>query len=344
MPTETEDRNTNRAPQTGRAEQPRASSAEPPFDLAVALAEVERLAKPPRMPPCNVRVRVKTSPWVRRALPTRLLVARAARQAEAIWEHSEGEREGAIATMEAIVSGTARAGEARELARLHLIERRVDTVLFWEQPWSASMDAVSAARVREALSGERGVLLSACHTGPFYRSMYSMPVGRAQQYTIFGPWLFEPPSHDYWGRRVARWRKGALGRKVPAEGSYQLLASLLARGDCVYVFYDMPGRRETRFLGKRALLADGSARLAVESDALILGLRSRREGHEVRVDAAEPLDPRELGGVEEVHAALGALHERWILERPQEMADPNSFGWEHGAGPEAWVRPPRERA
>lgn len=338
MQTDTADTSTDQ-PRVPRGEEPRAPRAEQPFDLAAALEEVERLATPPRMPPCSLRIRAKTSPWVRRALPTRLLVARAARQGQEIWERNTGEREAAIATMEAIVAGTARAGEVRELARLHLIEAKVDTTLFWEQPWSAHMDAVSAARVRDALSGDRGVLLSACHTGPFYRSMYSMPVGSARQYTIFGPWLFEPPSHDYWGRRVARWRKGALGRKVPSPGSYPLLASLLARGDCVYVFYDMPGRRETRFLGKRALLADGSARLAVESDALVLCLRSRREGHEVWVDAAAALDPRELGGVEELHAALAALHERWILKRPQEMADPNSFGWEHGAGPHGWVRP-----
>ena len=40
-----------------------------------------------------------------------------------------------------------------------------------------------------------------------------------------------------------------------------------------------------------------------------------------------------------LHDALAVLHERWILEEPAAMADPNSFGWEHGAGPQAWIRP-----
>jgi len=87
------------------------------------------------------------------------------------------------------------------------------------------------------------------------------------------------------------------------------------------------------------MLADGSARLAFEADALIVPLRARRAGHRVWVDIGTPLDPREFSGVEALHDALAVLHERWILEDPAAMADPNSFGWDHGAGPHAWIRP-----
>jgi lauroyl/myristoyl acyltransferase len=289
------------------------------------------------MPPCSLGVRVRTSPWLRRTLPTRPLVARAERRGRASWEHDARAREKARATIEAIVAGTPRAGELEQLARLHVIEASVDRTLFW-QPWSARIDARSAARLREALTGERGVILSACHLGAFYRSMYALPVRRGQQYSVVGPWFLQQPSHDYWGRRVARMRRGALGRPVLSKGSFPILLALLARGESMYLFYDRPGRRETPFLGKTATLADGSARLAVEADALVLALRARRTGHEVWVDVAAALDPRELSDVGQMHNALAAVHERWILEEPAAMADPDSFGWEHGATARAWVR------
>lgn len=289
-------------------------------ELSAALDAIARQPSPPRMPPSSLGIRIKTSPMLRRLVPTRLVVNRAERQGRARWQLSRGERERMISVMETIVAGTSRAQEVEELARLHLIEDRVDTALFW-QPWSANMDANSAALLRSALSEDRGVLLSACHVGPHYRSMYALPAASSHRYSVAGPWFFDPPSHDYWGRRLARWRKGALGRLVLSKGSFPILRELLARGDTVYLFFDLPGRRGTRFLGKQAMLADGSARLAIEADALIVPLRARRVGHRVWVDVGT------------------ALHERWILDHPAAMADPNSFGWDDGAGPHAWIRP-----
>ncbi len=110
------------------------------------------------------------------------------------------------------------------------------------------------------------------------------------------------------------------------------------------VFFDMPGPRETRFLGKPVMLADGSAQLAVRTDALVLPLRARRAGIHVWVDVGAPLDPRGFAGPEELHDALAAAHERWILKRPEAMEDPSSTGWEHGATPHAWTAPGRATA
>jgi hypothetical protein len=296
--------------------------------------------RPPRgrMPPASLGIRVKTSPALHTLLSKRLLLARAARRGQALWEQNPEERAKAISTIHAIVAGTDRAEEAQELARLYLIERELDTVLFW-QPWSAGMDPASKAILRTAISAHRGVLLSACHLGPFYSSAHAFAPEIDDHYSVAGPWFFESPSHDYWGRRLARWRKGTVGRMVLSTGSFPVLQQLLEAGETVYLFYDLPGRRETRFLGKRAMLADGSARLAIEADALVLPLRSRREGDRVWVDLAPALDPRELSGVQGLHDALAATHERWIVENPSAMADPNSFGWEQGATARAWIRP-----
>jgi benzoate-CoA ligase family protein len=307
--------------------------------LSSALAAVTRPSRPPRMPPAELALRLKTSSWLRSVTPTRLAVSRAERRGQSVWEQDAGTREEALAAVETIVTGTSRAAELDELARAHVIEASIDRALFWARPWSAKVDALTALRIREAMSAHRGVLFSACHVGPYYRLQSAPPFAGRDTYTVPGAWFFEPPEHTYWGRRLARWRKGMKSRPVPAKGSFRVIQALLERGEFVFLFFDMPGPRRSRFLGKPAELAEGTAQLAVRADALVLPLRARRAGHRVWVDAAAPLDPRELAGVDQLHDALIAVHERWILERPAAMEDPRTFGWKHGATPEGWVQP-----
>ncbi len=119
--------------------------------LTSALASVEQAPTAPRMSAAPLDIRVKTSPWVRSLLPARVAVGRAARRGQAIWERNSDEREAAVAAMARIVAGTARADELRELARLHLIESKIDKALFWQQRWSAKVDERSSVLLREAL-------------------------------------------------------------------------------------------------------------------------------------------------------------------------------------------------
>ncbi len=279
------------------------------------------------MPPVGLRVRVRTSPSLRRALPRRLVERRALRRGAEIWERSADEREDAIAAMDAVVGATSRAGEIDRLAREALIERRVETALFWH-PWSQTrMEPRAEAQMRAAFAAGRGVLVSSCHVGPHFRATSAIAsVGRVP-YSVSGPWFFEPPSHDEWGRRLARWRKGVPSVPVLSRGSFATLVALLEEGQVVYICFDQPGRRETRFLGKTVLLVDGTARLAVAADALILPVRARRVGHHAWLDVAAPLDPREHAAVEELHEALAAVHEHWIMEDPAKLEDPRVSGW-----------------
>jgi lauroyl/myristoyl acyltransferase len=309
-------------------------------ELEFAATLATALPSPPRMPPVELRLRVRTSPALRRLLPTRLMVSRAVRRGQALWEQSPAEREEAMAAVATVIARTPRAREMGEIARGHLIESEADGALFW-QPWSTpGLDAVSTERLRDALVGDRGVVLSPCHTGPYPGSpeLVLKALGYVPQ-LVAGPWFFDTPSPDPWGRRLARWRKGSRAPVINAKGSFPILVKLLERNVPVHLFFDMPGPHKTCFLGKPAMLADGSARLAVESGALIVPIRTRRRGHDRHVDVAGPLDPREFAGVEEIHCALAAQHERWILERPEEMTDPRSFGWV--ATPDAWDRPRR---
>jgi len=292
------------------------------------------------MPPANLRTRVKTSPWLRRLLPTRLVFKMAVRRGRARWEQSPEDRENAVAAMETIVAGTPRAHELIELARAHLIEGVVDQALFW-QPWrKLSLDAQSMARLHDALGQGRGVLLSLTHTGQYHRATTSgfWSVERVA-YVIVGRSFFEKPTAGYAGRYLARWRKLLQSPLVPSDGSFPVLQALLERGEIVLLHFDRPGPHETRFLGKTATLADGTARLALQTNALVLPIRARRLGYRGRLDVGAPLDPQDFAGVDELHNRLASLHEAWILEYPQSMRDPRSFGWGEWATAESWIRP-----
>ncbi|HLH14600.1 MAG TPA: hypothetical protein VKV16_07395 [Solirubrobacteraceae bacterium] len=320
---------------------PTRTTTPPPAELLAALAMAGKPQPAPAMPPVDLRLRLLTSPRLRGLLPGRLAIARAARRGRAAWEHDDAQRERALAMMRAIVAGTAREAQTSALARERVIEAHVDRTLFW-RPWRAPLlDAQASARLRAAFSEERGVLLSTCHVGPYYRNATAFARLGEPPYAVLGPWFFEPPSSDYWGRRLARWWQGARSMVVCSKGSFALLQALLEHGKAVYLFFDMPGARRTRFLGKPAMLADGTARLAVAADVPVLPVRSRRVGHRVRMDVAAALDPRELGGVQELHQALAAQHERWILELPAAMDDPAAFGWGACATARAWERPER---
>jgi lauroyl/myristoyl acyltransferase len=291
------------------------------------------------MPPATLRVRLKTSPAIRTVLPTPLMVARAERKAHRLWREP-GPRSYALRTMQAVVTGTPREGELEQIARRHLTETEAWEALFW-QPWSAPrIDARSRELLQRTCAGERGVVLSACHLGPYFRKSRTLVRLGIEPYVVAGEFFFEQPSNDYWGRRLARWRRGVPDVPLlPPRGSFQILATVLEHGETVLLYFDMPGRRETRFLGKPMMLADGTARLAVQSDALLVTLRSRRRGSRILLEAGDVLDPRDHGGVEELHETLAGIHERWILAEPEAMADPAEFGWRDGASPERWDRP-----
>jgi lauroyl/myristoyl acyltransferase len=318
-------------------------ATEQSLELATAVEAARRQVERSRLPPASLRTRFRTSLWVRRLLPTALMVRRAETRGRSLWAHSAKDRARALAAMEAVVGGTARSHEVEALAREHLVENKVREALFW-QPWTTpALERKSAERMRGALSGSRGVLLSSCHVGPYLLGVSVIAALGRTPYSVAGTWLFDEPDPGYWGRRIARRRAEARARDerlIHAVNSFAVLRALLAEGEVVSVFFAIPGHRETHFLNKPVMLASGSARLAAQTDALILPIRTRRSGHRVWVDVCPPLDPRDFSGPEEIHDALAATHERSILEYPATIEDPNREGaWEQTASASAWLRP-----
>ena len=302
-----------------------------------SLPEGVLVLSPPRMPPAPLRIRLKTSTLLRRLVPSRLASARAERKGARLFDEDPATREEAVRRMEAVLAGTPRAAELEQLARRSAIEREAWNAVFW-QPWPRPcLSPGSAERVLAARETGRGVIFSLCHLGPYFanaRTLWSIGV---ECCVVSGDWFFEEPSHDLWGRRLARWRRGLPPVPlVRPRGSFAALAELLSQGRCVMIYFDLPGRRETRFLGKPAWLVDGTARLAMQTGALIVPLRPHRDGPRHVLEAFEPVDPRAFADAGELHDALAALHERLVLEHAEEIEDPVEIGWGDGATPTVW--------
>lgn len=320
-------------------------------ELAAALAEARKPLRHQPLPSASLRVRLTTSPALRRLLPTRLVAAQAQLRGRAIWRRDAAVRATARELVLTIVANTPRASELDELARAHVIEEQVNKALFW-QPWRENrMDERSREHLRSALSDGRGVVLSACHLGPMFAQVAPISTAGRIVFATGAPWFFEKPSADYWGRRVAHWNNHTMRRDertVCSVGAFPVLSALLSEGEIVMLYFDMPGSRRTRFLGKPVTLATGTARLAKQANALILPARTRRVGHRIWSDFSEPLDPRDYASWEELHDAIAGVHARTILELAATLEDPNRPGaWEGGASEREWAKPgtgERERA
>ncbi len=226
-----------------------------------------------------------------------------------------------------------------ELARAQLIENHVESALFW-QPWRAPLlDDQSLLRLAQAREAGRGILISSCHLRHSFLLGWAVRSMGVEPHAVFGDWFFKAPGTDLDGRRVERWRRGSASHPVQGRGSFETLTRLLDGGAAVILMYDMPGARETPFLGKPAELADGTARLGVLTQATVLPMHVRRVGHRVVADVGAPIEQRHMDDPAAVHERLAGVHERWILENAAAMQDPRDFGWADGATAGAWRRP-----
>ena len=302
--------------------------------------------RPARRPGADLVTRMRTRPELRRLVPARLAVGLAERHGSKIWQHSAEERRRALAAMDAVVGGTERAAAIQELARAHMIENEVRETMFW-RPWRApTMDRESEETLLGAIAAGRGVLLSRCHLGPIFLGAGAIRRIGVKPYSTIGAWIFEAPPTGPWARRVDRWRRGVerIGDQlINSKGSFAVIAELLRAGEVVQVYFDMPGSTATDFLGKRVMLASGTARLAETTGALVLPMHLKRSGHRISVEIGPANDPLEHAGHEAMQESLARAHEHSILQAPAMLEDPNRAGaWEHGASAAEWARPETE--
>ncbi len=312
-------------------------------DLTTRIARVDQPLAPRPLPSVGLRVRARTSPTLRGVVPLRLSLAVAAARGRQAWDGDPALRDRALRAAEAILATTARGEDVEAVARRRLVAEAVSAHYFWRPRQDFEIAAVFADRLRSAAAARRGVLVSWSHLEPFAGLPSAISHVVRPVYGVYASYFFADDLTGLWGRRIAHWRnmlQAADVRAVESDRSFEVIHALLRRGETVMLAFDMPGGRETEFLGKPVMLGTGTARLAMQTGAIVVPVRSEVDGDRVAAVASEPLDPRDHEDVGALHEAIARVHERWILETPELLEDPCRPGaWEDGATATRWSRP-----
>ena len=215
---------------------------------------------------------------------------------------------------------------------------------FIRRPWMVQGTPVEDVdHLRAACAAGRGVLVSYCHLGPFPGVAVTVAEHAGNVHQVAGMWLARPTMEQGKDSRWHGWRSmftQAAVPLIPAEGSFPVVAELVAGGAVVVLSFDWPGSAETTFLGKPVWLASGTARLAEQTGAMVVPVMRKFQQCQARTVFGPPLDPRQHEGWRGLHDALAAQHERWILECPAALEDPRRAGaWEAEATADRWGAP-----
>lgn len=230
------------------------------------------------------------------------------------------------------------------VAREHLSHAAAREQLIWRPRMILDAAVEGGAHLASAKASGRGVLVSYCHFGPFPAIGVSALKFANDVHQVAGGWLAAPRPGS---GRARRWRGIFERAGVPligAKGCFPVVAELLRRGAVVVMAFDWPGSAESSFLGKRVMLASGTARLAQSTGALVVPAMRRFQQLEVRTVFGAPLNPAAYDDWQHLHDEVAAQHDRWILTCPAALEDPRRAGaWEEAATAESWGLPLRLR-
>ncbi|WP_309648202.1 hypothetical protein [Nocardioides sp.] len=181
----------------------------------------------------------------------------------------------------------------------------------------SNLEALTRAR-----STGRGVVLSFLHHGHYEGAMASLawagePVGMLVSDDMLAP---DAPTflrqHIRVGRRNGNWT-------VPASSGMAGSKAVLERGEVLAVATDVPGRSQLTFLGAERLGSSGAARMAIDTNALVLMLFSRCSPEGIlSVELSEPLEPHDFAAPHDLLLHLLTTHEAPVLAWPEGYHQP----------------------
>lgn len=308
-------------------------------DAIPQLANVD-IAVPRPVPWDGILPRLRGSQGLRRLVPAPLAMsALDAGQALAA-RRDPGRLAAARTAMAAVVGGTAREPELEELARRHLGAQAHGWELMF-RPWL--LEAMPFTGLEAVLDIEpgRGIVFSTPHYGPQI-GLARLPQHVGPVDVAIGDHLYAnealPGYHGYQNEQTRK----VLGRNgyrmVRAIGSARTFTSTLASGGRVLINFDVPGKTPVQFLGKTVELASGTARLAEQTDSVVVPALPRPSGRGWYAYLDTPLDPRQHNGWEHLLQATADAMSRLILEAPEYLEDPlRESGWAV-ATPDGWRR------
>ena len=252
----------------------------------------------------------------------------------------------ARATAEAVVGATGFDGDLDEIATRHIVARAHAWEYAW-RPWLLDRIPVEGLEKLQRVEPGRGVIFSKLHAGPPGGiSALSRRVGPILE--AVGSYLFaEVPPAGYNGYQNEQIRKlvtRAGFRMIEAQGSAPAFAAELARGGRVFLNFDVPGSTPVRFLGKTVEVKSGTARLAFDTDAVVVPFGTLPRGRGWYLSIEDPLDPRDFSDWQSLLQAVATVQERLALQAPELLESPlrdggwaeaTAAGWRHRSSAEA---------
>jgi KDO2-lipid IV(A) lauroyltransferase len=133
-----------------------------------------------------------------------------------------------------------------------------------------ALDLLAAARARRGASGSRGVLFASAHLGPWERVAATL-VARGVPMTVVARETYDPRLSSIYERLRARRGIPAIYRGLP--GASSRILRTLRTGGVLGIPMDLRSRVpsvEATFLGQRALLPIGPARIALRVGAAVV--------------------------------------------------------------------------
>lgn len=293
------------------------------------LADVRPLPEAHPVPWGGLVARLRASELLRRFVP--LPVARAAIIAahRAALARQPEKLAFARATVEAVVGGTAYDGDLDELAFQHLLIWSLGWEWAW-RPWLVRKMPVVGLERLAGLDHRRGVIFSRTHMGPPGGvAALARAVGPIDQ--AVGSYLFEPNPPGYNGYQNEQGRKLMTEAGIVmhnAGGSAAVLTDVLKRGGRVLLHFDVPGSTPVRFLGKTVEMKSGTARLAMDTDAVVVPVSTLPRGRHWTLHVDDPIDPRSFDDSAGLMQAVASVHERLVLAAPYRLESPlRDGGW-----------------
>jgi lauroyl/myristoyl acyltransferase len=307
-------------------------------DPAVTDPQLPDVAIPRPVPWGGVVARLRASEAAHRLVPFSAAVALldlAQRRAAA---RNPARLDAARAAMAAVVGGTDREADLEELALRHLSAAAHGWELMWRPRLLEGMPVEGLDRLRDVEPG-RGIIVSSPHYGPLVGlAALSRKVGQIDAAVGEHLAAAEAP-RGYGGYQIEQSRKVIVRagfRPVRARASARAFTRTLKDGGRVLLNFDVPGKYPVQFLGKTVELMNGTARLAEQTDSVIVPAVPQPRGRGWYVHVDDPIDPRRHDSWRSVLQATADVHSRLILQAPEYLESPLRDGGWAVATAEGW--------
>jgi lauroyl/myristoyl acyltransferase len=247
-----------------------------------------------------------------RALPAWLALPLLTALGSAEWWLRPRRRAAGTAHMRHILRGTAREGEAEELACRHVRRSRVIDQLMW-RPQDCAGAKIERAGTLDALrAAGQGALVAHMHLYLMAPQVYALAAQGYVDALVLS--RDDPPTElqRLYNRTFAGWGV----ELIEAHGGFGHILAQPHQGRLCHIALDVPGRSPCVFLDKPAHLASGIAALAFASGAPIVLAVPYRHGSRFRVRIGEPFHAAAFDSPAALTRHIATLASAAILAAP----------------------------